>query len=96
MSLRDLLNKRRRGAVAMMAVAGMIPAATILAANMNSGQMTNDRRVVQDGADALAMMHGDWTARALNIISMNQVGATQALTVAIGSEALDARWTNCA
>ena len=84
-----LLGKRRRGAVAMMAVAGMIPTAAILAANMNSGQMTNDRRAVQDAADALAMTHGQWTARALNIISMNQVAATQAMTVAIGSEALD-------
>lgn len=87
--LRNILGKRRRGAVAMMAVVGMIPAATILAANMNSGQMTNDRRAAQDASDALAMMHGQWTARALNIISMNQVGAAQALTVAIGSESLD-------
>jgi len=87
--LRKSLGKRRRGAVAMMAVAGMIPTATILAANLNSGQMTNDRRAVQDAADAVAMTHGQWTARALNIISMNQVAATQAMTVAIGSEALD-------
>jgi hypothetical protein len=86
---RQMLSRRRKGAVAMVAVVGMIPAATILAANINSGQMTNDRRVAQDAADALAMMHGQWTARALNMISMNQVAATQAMTVAIGSEALD-------
>jgi len=86
---RQMLLRRRKGAVAMVAVVGMIPAATILAANLNSGQMTNDRRVAQDAADALAMMHGQWTARALNIVSMNQVAATQAMTVAIGSEALD-------
>lgn len=86
--IKRAFGRSRRGAVTMMAVAGMIPAATILAANMNSGQMTNDRRAVQDAADSLAMMHGQWTARALNIISMNQVAATQAVTVAIGSEAL--------
>jgi hypothetical protein len=87
--LRQILSRQRKGAVAMVAVVGMIPAATILAANINSGQMTNDRRVAQDAADALAMMHGQWTARALNLIAMNQVTATQAMTVAIGSESLD-------
>ncbi len=84
-----MVGRRRKGAVALMAAVGMIPSAAILASNMNSGQMTNDRRAVQDAADALAMMHGQWTARSLNIISMNQVAATQAMTVAIGSEALD-------
>lgn len=88
-TLDRLFGKRRRGAVTMMAVVGMIPAATILAANMNSGQMTNDRRAAQDASDAIAMMHGQWTARALNIISMNQVAAAQLVTVAIGSESLD-------
>ena len=83
------IGRHRKGAVTMMAIAGMIPAAAILAANMNSGQMTSDRRAAQDASDMLAMVHGQWTARAMNVISMNQVAAAQALTVAIGSEALD-------
>ncbi|MBT8409977.1 MAG: hypothetical protein KJN93_10165, partial [Alphaproteobacteria bacterium] len=36
----------------------------------------------------LAKMHGMWTARALNIISMNNVTTAQLMSVAVGSEAL--------
>lgn len=87
-ALRSLMTRRRRGAVAIVAVAAMVPVTAMIAANANSGQMVNERRMTQDGADALAVMHGTWTARSLNVISMNTVTATQLLTVAIGSEAL--------
>jgi hypothetical protein len=85
---RSLMTRRRRGAIALVVVAAMIPVSAMIAANANSGQMVNERRLVQDGADALAAMHGTWTARSLNILAMNNVTETQLLTVAIGSEAL--------
>ncbi len=84
----SFLTKRRRGAMAMVAVAAMVPVTAMMSANLNTSQMVNDRRIVQDGADALASMHGAWTARALNVISMNNVTTAQLLTVAAGSEAL--------
>ena len=86
--LRSLVARRRRGAIALVAVAAMVPVTAMIAANANSGQMVNERRMTQDGADALAAMHATWTARSLNVISMNNVTETQLLTVAIGSEAL--------
>lgn len=86
--LRALAARRRRGAIALVAVAAMIPVTAMIAANTNSGQMIDERRAVQDGADALAAMHATWTARSLNVLSMNNVTTTQLLTVAIGSEAL--------
>ncbi|MEO1308122.1 MAG: hypothetical protein AAFV38_09385, partial [Pseudomonadota bacterium] len=70
-------------------VATIVPVTTMLAAHMNAGQMIEDRRQVQDAADALAEMHGAWTARSLNVISMNNVTTTQAVTLALGSEALN-------
>lgn len=86
--IRAFLSRRRKGAMAMVAVAAMVPTTAMLTSNLNTSQMVDDRRTVQDGADALAMMHGTWTARSLNIIAMNNVTTAQLLTVAVGSEAL--------
>lgn len=82
------LSRRRKGALAMVAVAGMVPVTAMMSANLNTSQMVDDRRQMQDSADALAKMHGMWTARALNIISMNNVTTAQLMSVAVGSEAL--------
>ncbi|MEO0691470.1 MAG: hypothetical protein AAFY90_01190 [Pseudomonadota bacterium] len=87
--IKEMMGRRRRGAVAVLAVATMVPVTTMLAAHMNAGQMIEDRRQVQDAADALAEMHGAWTARSLNTLSMNNVTTTQAVTLALGSEALN-------
>ena len=89
MSLKDIISKRRKGAVALLGVAAMVPVTAMFAASMNTGQMMEDRRQVQDAADALATVHATWTARSLNVITMNNVTATQLMTVAIGSEALE-------
>ena len=86
--IRKFLSRRRKGALAMVAVAGMVPVTAMMSANLNTSQMVDDRRQMQDASDALARMHGMWTARALNIISMNNVSAAQLLSVAVGSEAL--------
>ncbi len=86
--IRKFLSHRRRGALAMVAVAGLVPVTAMMSANLNTSQMVDDRRQAQDAADALATMHGTWSARALNIISMNNVTAAQLLSVAVGSEAL--------
>ena len=87
--LKAALARRRRGAVALVAVAGMVPVAGMLTASMNSSQMIDDRRATQDAADALGRMHGAWAARSMNILAMNAVTETQLLTVALGSEALN-------
>ena len=86
--IRKLLSRKRRGALAIVAVAGMVPVTAMMSANLNTSQMVDDRRQTQDAADALAKMHGTWTARALNIISMNNVTTAQLMSVAVGSEAL--------
>ena len=86
--IRRFLSRRRRGAIAMVALAGMVPVTGMMSANLNTSQMIDDRRQAQDAADALATMHGVWSARALNIISMNNVTTAQLLSVAVGSEAL--------
>lgn len=87
-SVDRFLGRRRRGAIAIIAVFALIPAVALFSASMNGGQATDDRRVAQDAADAVVRMHAAWTARSLNHIAMNNVEATQLLTVAIGSEAL--------
>ncbi|MEP1598076.1 MAG: hypothetical protein ABJM18_06935 [Hyphomonas sp.] len=79
----------RRGSLLLAILVALIPMTAYLAVSINSGQLINERREVQDAADSLAEMHGVWSARSLNTISMNNVEAAQLLTVAIGSEALD-------
>jgi hypothetical protein len=86
--VRRALARRRKGAVALLAVAAMIPITGMLSASMNAGQMIDDRRQVQDASDSLALMHQTWAARSLNMISVNNVTTAQLLTVAVGSEAL--------
>ncbi|MXQ09733.1 hypothetical protein GQ651_17950 [Alphaproteobacteria bacterium GH1-50] len=83
-----LVRRTRRGAMAMVAVAAMVPVSGMISSNMNASQMVDDRRQTQDAADALAALHGTWTARSLNIISMNNVTTAQLMSVAVGSEAL--------
>lgn len=80
--------RRRRGALALVAVAGIVPATAMMTANINTSQMVDDRRQAQDAADALATLHGIWTSRALNIISMNNVTTAQLMSVSVGSESL--------
>lgn len=87
--LKETLSRRRKGAVAMIGVAAMIPLTAMFAANVNTGQMIEERRKTQDAADALAMTHGAWTARSLNMLSMNRITSMQLLSVAAGSEALE-------
>lgn len=86
--LKDIMGRRRRGAVAIMAAVSMIPVTVMFSANLNTSQLIEDRRQTQDAADALAVMHATWTARSLNIMAMNNVTSTQLMSVAIGSEAL--------
>ena len=87
-SFKEFLSRRRKGAIALVAIAGMVPTAGMLTASMNSSQMIDDRRATQDAADAVSRMHGAWTARSMNILAMNAVTETQLLTVALGSESL--------
>jgi hypothetical protein len=82
------VRNRRRGALAMVALAAIVPVTGMMAANLNTSQMIDDRRQSQDAADALASVHAAWTARSLNIIAMNNVTTAQLLSVAVGSEAL--------
>lgn len=88
-ALATFLGRRRKGAVAIMAIAAMVPTAAMFSANLNTAQLIDERRQTQDAADALASMHATWTARSLNVISTNNVTAAQLYTLAIGSEALE-------
>ncbi len=49
--IKSALARRRRGAVALVAVAAMVPVAGMLTASLNSSQMVDDRRATQDAAD---------------------------------------------
>lgn len=80
--------KWRRGSLNIAMILLLVPAVLFLTSSMNTGQLAFERRLTQDAADAIADMHGTWTARTLNVISMNNTEAAQMLTVAIGSEAL--------
>lgn len=93
-SIKAALGRRRRGVISLFAVLAMVPVSLNYAASINNGQAVDDRIHVQDSADALTMMHSTWASRSMNVLSMNNVSATQALTVAIASEALDEALTS--
>lgn len=86
--VKDFIRRRRKGAVALVAVAAMVPTAGMMTASLNSSQMIDDRRATQDASDAISRMHGVWSARSMNILSMNSITGTQLLVVALGSESL--------
>ncbi len=88
--IKSMFERRRRGAVALLAVVALVPMSAMISASVNTGQSFEDRRRSQDAADAMALAHATWSARSLNTIAMNNVTISQLLTVAIGSEALEA------
>lgn len=83
-----------RGGVGLLGLLALVPISLILLTAMNTGQASHEKRHVQDAADAIVMSHQAWAARSLNVISMNQVAATQLTAVAIGAEALEEALTN--
>lgn len=83
------LARDRRGAVTHIALYALVPIATALFLVADVGQDSYDRIAAQNGADALALGHATWSARALNTVAMNNVALTQAATVGLVSDALE-------
>jgi hypothetical protein len=79
------LHADRRGAIAPVMILCFIFFGFMVIMILNTGQVVGDKIRVQNGADAAAMVQGDWTASHLNTMSMNNVALTQSYTALVVS-----------
>lgn len=54
---------------------------------MNTSQSLHEKTRLQNTADSVAITHADWTARSLNVMSMNNVAITQMHAIMVTSTA---------
>lgn len=88
MSSKTLLHRLHadcRGAIAPVMILAFIFFGFMVVMILNTGQAVGDKVRVQNGADTAAMIQGDWTARYLNTMSMNNVALTQSFTAMVTS-----------
>lgn len=71
------LGADRRGQIAPLAVIGMIPLVMLLALIFNTSEQIVDKTRAQNAVDAAVITQATWTARSLNVMSMNNVALTQ-------------------
>ena len=71
------LNESRDGQIVALAVIGMIPLVMLLAMIFNTSEQIIDKTRAQNAVDAAVMTQATWTARSLNVMSMNNVAITQ-------------------
>jgi hypothetical protein len=83
------LHRDQRGSLSPMILTLTIVLVYMIVWILNTGQTIYDKQRTQDTADAVALVHADWTARSLNIMAMNNVAASQALVVGATSAALE-------
>ena len=78
----------RRGQIAPLAVIGMLPLVMLLGIIFNTSEQIVDKTRVQNAVDAAVMTQATWTARSLNVMSMNNVAITQAHAINVISVTL--------
>ena len=71
------LHDSRDGQIVPLAVIGMIPLVMLLGMIFNTSEQVVDKTRAQNAVDAAVMTQATWTARSLNIMSMNNVAITQ-------------------
>ncbi len=86
--LLGMLHRDERGQIVPMFMLGILALVALLALVLNTGNQVNARIKVQDAADAAAVTQAAWTARSLNVISMNNVAITQAFAINVITTAL--------
>ncbi len=80
--------RREDGQIVVLMMLGMVSMVVLVVWLMNTGNLLARKIEVQNAADAHAITQASWTARSLNVMSMNQTGMTQALSVNVVGLAL--------
>lgn len=86
--LLQCLHRDQNGHYTFIALVGAIPFLFLFVQIINLGSASLDNARAQNAADAMAQSHAAWTARSLNIVSMNNVTMSQAAVVGANSAAL--------
>lgn len=84
------LHRDQRGSLSPMILTVVIVLAYMIVWILNTGQTIYDKQRTQDTADAVALVQADWTARSLNVMAMNNVGASQATVIGATAVAFQA------
>jgi len=83
------LSRDEGGQISVLAVLGAAAFACLLILIINTGWTTSSKIGMQNAADATAISGATWVARALNIISLNNVTSSQMLAMILIFRALD-------
>ena len=77
--------RRQGGQVVPLFLLGLISFVLLIVMILNTGQEVVRRTEVQNAADAAAITQASWTARTLNLMTMNQVALTQSFSTSVAA-----------
>jgi len=84
------LNKnKQRGQIIIFMMFAIIPIVLLMAYIFNGGYVVAQKVRLQNATDTSALMEASWTARSLNIMSMNNTALTQSLAITSSGWALE-------
>jgi hypothetical protein len=86
------LHRDERGQLIYLIVFSAAAFVALAALIINSGHMVTRKLETQNAADAAAVSASAWVARALNIVSVNNVAMTELLAVTVVLRALKETW----
>jgi len=81
--------KKQKGQIIIMMMFAAIPLLLLMAYVFNGGYLVAQKTKLQNTADTAALMETTWTARTLNIMSMNNTALTQSQAIASAGYTLE-------
>jgi len=87
--MRRLPNKKERGQIIILMMFAIIPIFLLMATIFNGGYLVAQKTRLQNATDTSALMEASWTARSLNIMSMNNTAMTQAQAITSAGWAME-------
>jgi len=92
-NVRDKVNhlriQKQRGQIIIFMMFAIIPLALLAAMIFNGGYLVAQKTKLQNATDTSALMEASWTARSLNIMSMNNTAMTQAQAITSSAWAME-------
>jgi len=86
---KKLITKKQRGQIIIMMMFAMIPIILLMATIFNGGYLVAQKTRLQNATDTSVLMEASWTARSLNIMSMNNTALAQSQAITSAGWALE-------
>lgn len=84
-----LPNKKQRGQIIILMMFAIIPIFLLMATIFNGGYLVAQKTRLQNATDTSALLEASWTARSLNIMSMNNTAITQSQAITSAAWAME-------